>query len=79
MLITEMTDRINATEIIYEEPSVIEIELIQGKCLVAIAEETSTLTGDVKVMKKKSTRHLIEMTRSCTNYQQTNIVSLSIK
>ena len=78
MLISEMTDRINEIDTIYEKPSEneISVELFQGKHLAPIAEETSTLIGDEKCLKKKPTGHSFEMVRSNKNCQTANIVSL---
>ena len=78
MLMAEMTDRINEM-VIYEESSVSEIsvELVRGKCLVAIAEETSTLIGNEDRLEKNPTGHSLKNVRSFKNCQPTNTVSLN--
>ena len=76
LLMAEMTDQIKEMEIIYEESNLneISVELVRGKRLVAIAEETSSLIGDEKCL--KPTGHSFKIVRRCKNCQPTNIVSL---
>ncbi len=74
ILIAGMTDRINEM-VIYEEQSEIEIseQLVQKKCLTAIAEETeSSLTCDENSY-KKSTGHSFEIRRNMKKSQSNKL------